>query len=719
MPIRRFRRRSTRLPADTAAHAVPLADIDRTPSLARLWALRALREALRRPSGETRTQEHHVLDILALLGLIPSEDEEAPQPRPRAFQIAVVNDDLKRLESGGTPPADATVENARRLGALVGLDEVETTLVALVASGCAHETLQQALSAAMFGVGDARGRVFDALAAIIGVETRAVATAARPDSLLRRAGLLKPDWASPLHGGIGLELDDDIVALLCEPECSKTMMLERLAPISAPPSLSLDDFAHLGGEASVLLDVLRRAAAERLPGINILLFGPPGTGKTELTRALIAKLGLTLHTIPSKDAHHGSGRYRIESYATAQQILARREDAVLIFDEIEDAFPYEHLSRLGVRQRSTPEKAWVHDLLETNAVPAIWITNHVSHLDPALLRRFTLQVELRPLPSTVRARMVERVAERLGVPEPDRGRWTSRMTSNERMTPADLARIERAVTLAGLGDDAPGERLDRLTTLSLGPRGNPPPKAPQACETYDPSLARTSVPLEPIVEGLRREGRGTVFLYGPPGTGKTAFAYHVARSLGRPMHHVRASDLLDAYLGETERKMAAMFAQARDEQAVLLLDEADSFFSSRQGAVRSWEVTQTNELLMQTEAADCIFLCTTNLLERIDEAAFRRFDVRVRFDSADPLALVRLIASALEELGASPDELNLDHLAPRLGTLTGVSAGDVKAARRQFALLGTTPTPEAFADALRADAALRRRRDDRAQRIGF
>jgi transitional endoplasmic reticulum ATPase len=720
MPIRRPRRRRPRFLSD----AIPsVADVDLTPSLARLWALRALREALRRPSGDPRAQENHILEVLGQLGLTrpgADDDDEGPAQRnPRAYQSALVTEDLKRLEAAGVPPGDATVDNARRLGALVGLNEVETTVVALVASAHANGPFQNALSVAVSDVGEARGRLFEIFAAIIGTDSTAIAAAVRPDALLRRAGLLKSDWDSPRHGGVGLMLDEDIVSLLCEPECSEKTMLERLAPVAAPPSLALDDFAHLGGDTSVLLDVMRRATTERLPGINVLLYGPPGTGKTELTRALVAKLGLSLHTVPSTETHHGHGRFRIESYATAQQVLARRTDTVLIFDEIEDAFPYEHLPFFGVRQRSTPEKAWVHDLLETNPVPAIWITNHIAHLDPALLRRFALQVELRPLPSTVRARMVDRVAERLTLPESDRRRWASRMTSDEKMTPADLARVERAVTLAGLGEDAPGERLDRLTTLSLGPRANAAPKAPQASETYDPSLARTSVPLDPIVEGLRREGRGTVFLYGPPGTGKTAFAYHVARTLGRPIHHVRASDLLDAYLGETERKMAAMFTRARNEGAVLLLDEADSFFSSRQGAVRSWEVTQTNELLMQTEAADCIFLCTTNLLERIDEAAFRRFDVRVRFDPADSLALVRLIAAALAELGASADDLILDRLAPRLGTLTGVSAGDVKAARRQFALLGTAPTPEAFADALRADAALRGRRDDRGPRIGF
>ena len=93
----------------------------------------------------------------------------------------------------------------------------------------------------------------------------------------------------------------------------------------------------------------------------------------------------------------------------------------------------------------------------------------------------------------------------------------------------------------------------------------------------------------------------------------------------------QASDLMSKYVGETEQNMAAMFREAEAEKAVLLLDEADSFLQDRRGAQRTYEVTEVNEMLQGMERFDGIFVCTTNLLDRIDQAALRRFTFKIRF----------------------------------------------------------------------------------------
>src|SRR5947209_12802199 len=77
--------------------------------------------------------------------------------------------------------------------------------------------------------------------------------------------------------------------------------------------------------------------------------------------------------------------------------------------------------------------------------------------------------------------------------------------------------------------------------------------------------------------------------------------------------------------------MAAMFDEAESEQAILLLDEADSFLQDRRGAQRTYEVTEVNEMLQGMERFDGIFVCTTNLLESLDQAALRRFTFKIKF----------------------------------------------------------------------------------------
>ena len=90
-----------------------------------------------------------------------------------------------------------------------------------------------------------------------------------------------------------------------------------------------------------------------------------------------------------------------------------------------------------------------------------------------------------------------------------------------------------------------------------------------------------------VLANLLTHRQGRICLYGPPGTGKTAYGQHVAAQLDRPLLLRRASDIISPWLGLTERNLARMFRQAQEEEAVLLLDEADSFLQDRQRDQRS------------------------------------------------------------------------------------------------------------------------------------
>jgi transitional endoplasmic reticulum ATPase len=118
---------------------------------------------------------------------------------------------------------------------------------------------------------------------------------------------------------------------------------------------------------------------------------------------------------------------------------------------------------------------------------------------------------------------------------------------------------------------------------------------------------------------------------GPPGVGKSAWVRYIAGRMGMPVLRKRASDLLDMYVGGTEKSIAAAFAEARDTGAFLVLDEADSLLLDRADVVRSWEVGQVNEMLTWMEAHPLPFACTTNLLDRLDRASLRRFLIKLRF----------------------------------------------------------------------------------------
>ncbi len=203
-----------------------------------------------------------------------------------------------------------------------------------------------------------------------------------------------------------------------------------------------------------------------------------------------------------------------------------------------------------------------------------------------------------------------------------------------------------------------------------------------------------------IVEALKARGHGTLCFYGPPGTGKTALAEHIARKLDRPLLVKQASDLMSKFVGETEQNMAAMFREAEAEKAVLLLDEADSFLQDRRGAQRSYEVTEVNEMLQGMERFAGIFICTTNLMDRIDQAALRRFAFKIRFR---PLTLPqRERMFVTEALGGDAAKLNAEARA-RLAKMEHLCPGDFAAVKRQVEILAAQLTPEEFLEQLEAE----------------
>jgi transitional endoplasmic reticulum ATPase len=174
------------------------------------------------------------------------------------------------------------------------------------------------------------------------------------------------------------------------------------------------------------------------------------------------------------------------------------------------------------------------------------------------------------------------------------------------------------------------------------------------------------------------------------------------------------------YLGNTEKRMAEMFRDARATGSVLLLDEADSFLGDRRGAVRSWEVTQVNELLVQMEAFDGLFFCGTNLVDRLDQASFRRFMMKIRFEYMTAEQTWRMLGALTTELGlAMPEPTEASRLRAELGRLTTLTPGDFATVRRQMDLLGKAENIGQIIDRLADECRMKHDGESRTAAIGF
>lgn len=221
--------------------------------------------------------------------------------------------------------------------------------------------------------------------------------------------------------------------------------------------------------------------------------------------------------------------------------------------------------------------------------------------------------------------------------------------------------------------------------------------------SYTTEFINSDLNVVRLLEGLMRRPNASICLYGPPGTGKSEFARHVADQIHRPLVLRRASDLLDMYVGGTEANIAEMFMEAREREAVLLLDEADSFLQDRRGATRSWEITQVNELLTQMEAFDGVFICTTNLMANLDSASLRRFSIKAQFDYLTPDQSWSMFNAELTRLGGTPDA----HLEPQVRRLAKLTPGDFAVAARQIGLWSASVDANALLEMLKREVSIK------------
>lgn len=158
---------------------------------------------------------------------------------------------------------------------------------------------------------------------------------------------------------------------------------------------------------------------------------------------------------------------------------------------------------------------------------------------------------------------------------------------------------------------------------------------------------RTRLPAWGIPAG--REGVAAVF-HGPSGTGKTMAANAIARELGMPLLRADLSQIMDKYVGETEKHLAGLMRCARENRCVLLFDEADSLFGKRTSVSREhskFANLSTSFLLQEIERYEGVALLSTNLLGSFDDAFLRRLHYVVRFPLPDPPLRERLWRRAL------------------------------------------------------------------------
>jgi SpoVK/Ycf46/Vps4 family AAA+-type ATPase len=235
--------------------------------------------------------------------------------------------------------------------------------------------------------------------------------------------------------------------------------------------------------------------------------------------------------------------------------------------------------------------------------------------------------------------------------------------ANRSIEAADLRAGARAQNAAGL------ERLARRMepAVRLADLVLPPDVLEQLRELTVRARQRDRVLGEWQMAGAASRRRGLTALFaGASGTGKTMAAEVVAGEMGLDLYVVDLASVVDKYVGETEKNLDRIFAEAESVNGVLLFDEADALFGKRSDvsdAHDRYANVEVAYLLQRMELFEGIAILATNLRSNLDEAFARRLDSLIDFPEPDEIDRLRLWDRCLGSLAPRDDDLDLAFLA--------------------------------------------------------
>lgn len=606
-----------------------------------------------------------------------------------AEQDILLKREVRRIRDGfSRPEVTAFDRRIAWLGNLTGLSSLDCAIAALLT----RRRIWPAWSALAQKLFSQSGPWLEtrAIAAMLGVPTSSVSARLERHRPLMMGGLIED------HG------DDDVAAsdFLVRLGKLRSTAPARLAAAMLQPepssTLEWQDFAHFQAERDLAANLLSTAARRR-QNVNLLLHGIPGTGKTEFARALADRLGLQAVFVGKADDEGGepSRKERIAHLTVVRALTKRSREHLIVIDEADDLIisPWD-------KGRSDSSKLWINHIIEKSTGPTIWIVNEPAVLGGPVIRRMSAAIGFAMPPAAVRERIIARHADSAGLNLKDQER---RALGRLTIPPAVAAHAVRAASLT----DRSSSTIEQVAVglgEALGIRRLPAQLRQPA--PFDPSLSHADCDLLHLAAKLGGSGdkAWSMLLEGVSGTGKSAYARYLAEALGLELIERRGSDLLGAFVGETEEKIAKAFSEAAKSGALLLLDEADALLRDRRDANRGWEVSMTNEMLSWMERHPAPFIVTTNLADTLDPATTRRFLFRIRFE---PLDATR--AAALWEH-------YFDDLAPvALGELEGLTPSDFALVARRVSFTGEARSDQRLA-MLRAEVLAK---PFRTARIGF
>lgn len=447
------------------------------------------------------------------------------------------------------------------------------------------------------------------------------------------------------------------------------------------------------------------------PPKGVLLYGPPGCGKTLLARAVAHESEAAFLYVSGPEIIQ---KYYGESESRLRKIFEearRRAPSIVFFDEIDSLAPKRESVEGEVEKRVVAQLLSLMDGLKSRGdVIVMAATNRPNSIDPALRRpgRFDREIVI-GIPNAEARREILEIHAR-GMPLAGNVDLGALAATTHGFTGADLNALCREAAMAALRRHLPelpqAISHESLMAMDVGMAdfrnalGEVEPSALREVSVEVPKLRWEDIagleevkraldemvawPLrEPaLFAALGLEPPHGILLYGPPGNGKTLLAKALAAQSNLNFISVKGPELLSKYVGESERAVRELFTRARQAAPVIVfLDEVDALAPRRGGSERS-PVTDrvASQLLTELDGIeslkDVFVLAATNRPDMLDEALLRpgRLDYRLEIGKPDRAAREAILRVHLRKrpLAAQVD------LAAIAETLGETSAAEIR-----------------------------------------
>lgn len=443
------------------------------------------------------------------------------------------------------------------------------------------------------------------------------------------------------------------------------------------------------------------------PPKGVLLYGPPGTGKTLIARAVANEVDAYFDTISGPEIvskYKGESEERLRA---AFEKASENAPAILFLDEI-DSIAGSRDEDADMENRVVAQLLTLLDGLEANEqVIVIGATNRVDDIDEAIRRggRFDREIEIGVPDVGGRREILEVHTRDMPLAEGvDLGAIAERTHG---FVGADLASLGREAGMAALrrgGHDAAELEItvaDFETAMKgVEPSGMREYVAEQPETTFedvgglDETKNRLTEAVEwpltygPLFEEAATDPPSGVLLYGPPGTGKTLLAEGIAGESGVNFVRVNGPEVLDRYVGESERAIRELFERARQAApAIVFLDEIDAI-ASRRGDSHEVSERVVSQLLTELDRVSShpklIVLAATNRKDDIDPALLRPGRLEQHIEVPNPDEEARREILAVHTRGAPlAEDVDIAEIA---GSTAGYSGADIEALAREASM---------------------------------